>query len=102
MEKTGTCDAGPIRLGPREVQIWSIWLTASEAAFAYLGSTLTMEERQRAQPVQLRKTKTFLRPFSGGAADLACTLSRLSAERDRAHLWAEGQTGTSRLLPAPI
>ncbi len=57
MDKTGTCDARPIRLGPREVQIWGIWLTASEAAFACLGSTLTMEERQRAQRFSLEKLK---------------------------------------------
>jgi 4'-phosphopantetheinyl transferase len=57
LDKTGTCDAGSIRLGPREVQIWGIWLTASDAAFACLASTLSMEERHRAQRFSLENLK---------------------------------------------
>jgi 4'-phosphopantetheinyl transferase len=46
---TGTSEAGSIRLGPREVQIWAIWLTASDAAFSYYRSTLSLDERDRSE-----------------------------------------------------
>jgi 4'-phosphopantetheinyl transferase len=46
---TGTCEAASIRLGPREVQVWAIWLTTSDAAFAFYRSTLSPDERERAE-----------------------------------------------------
>lgn len=49
MDEVGTCEPGPIRFGPREVQIWGIWLTASDAGLAYFRSTLSWNERQRAE-----------------------------------------------------
>jgi 4'-phosphopantetheinyl transferase len=48
LAECGTREAGPIRLGPREVQIWGVWLTASDPAIAYYRSTLSLDERQRA------------------------------------------------------
>lgn len=49
MDEVRPCEPGPIRLGPREVQIWGIWLTASDAWLAYFRSTLSRDERQRAE-----------------------------------------------------
>src|ERR1700761_77202 len=46
---TGTAEPGLIRFGSREVQVWGVWLTASDAAFAYYHSTLSLEERDRAK-----------------------------------------------------
>jgi 4'-phosphopantetheinyl transferase len=45
---TENCAADSIRLGPREVQVWAIWLTASEAALAFYRSTLSLDECERA------------------------------------------------------
>jgi 4'-phosphopantetheinyl transferase len=42
-------EADSIRLGPREVQVWAIWLTASDAALAFYRSTLSPDERERAE-----------------------------------------------------
>jgi 4'-phosphopantetheinyl transferase len=46
---TGTCEAGAVRLGPREIQVWGIWLSASDAAIALYRSTLSLDERDRAE-----------------------------------------------------
>jgi 4'-phosphopantetheinyl transferase len=46
---TATDKADSIRLGPRDVQVWAIWLTASEAALAFFHSTLSLDERDRAE-----------------------------------------------------
>jgi 4'-phosphopantetheinyl transferase len=46
---TDTCQADSTRLGPREVQVWAIWLTASEAALAFYHSTLSLDECERAE-----------------------------------------------------
>jgi 4'-phosphopantetheinyl transferase len=45
----GAGEAGSVRLGPREVQVWAIWLTASDAAFAFYRSTLSLDERDRTE-----------------------------------------------------
>jgi 4'-phosphopantetheinyl transferase len=47
----------PIRFDPREVQIWGIWLNASNAAVAYYRSTLTLDELQRAERFRFAKLK---------------------------------------------
>ena len=49
MNEVGKHETGAIRLGPREVQIWAIWLTASDAAVAYYHSILSLDERHRAE-----------------------------------------------------
>ena len=49
MDEVGKHETGAIRLGPREVQIWGIWLTASDAAVAYYHSILSLDERHRAE-----------------------------------------------------
>jgi 4'-phosphopantetheinyl transferase len=46
---TGACEAGLVRFAPREVQIWGIWLTASDAALARYRSTLSPDELERAE-----------------------------------------------------
>lgn len=47
--QVGSGEAERIRLDPREVQLWGIWLTASDAALAYYRSVLPLDERQRAE-----------------------------------------------------
>jgi len=49
LDEVGTCEPRSIQLGPREVQIWGIWLTASDAWLAYFRSTLAQDERQRSE-----------------------------------------------------
>ena len=49
MDEVGKHETGAIRLGSREVQIWAIWLTASDAAVAYYYSILSLNERHRAE-----------------------------------------------------
>jgi 4'-phosphopantetheinyl transferase len=46
---TGACEPGLIRFDPRELHVWGIWLTASDAALAYYRSTLSLDERDRAE-----------------------------------------------------
>jgi 4'-phosphopantetheinyl transferase len=43
-----TREDGLARLGSREVQVWGIWLSGSDASLAYYRSTLSSEELQRA------------------------------------------------------
>jgi 4'-phosphopantetheinyl transferase len=50
-------EAGLIQLGWREVQIWGIWLTASEPAIAYYRSTLSSDERSRAERFQFENLR---------------------------------------------
>ena len=64
MDEFGIREAGPIRLGWREVQIWGVWLTASDAALADFRSTLSFEERRRAERFRfenLRRSYTLSR-----------------------------------------
>jgi 4'-phosphopantetheinyl transferase len=49
LDEVGQPESGAIRLDPREVQIWGIWLTASDATVAYYHSILSVDERHRAQ-----------------------------------------------------
>jgi 4'-phosphopantetheinyl transferase len=49
LDEVGKPEAGTIRLSPREIQIWGIWLTASDAAVAYYHSILSVDERHRAE-----------------------------------------------------
>jgi phosphopantetheinyl transferase len=61
---SGSCQAGAIRFGPREIQIWGIWLTVSDAALAYYCSTLSLDERHRAERfsfANLRRSYTLSR-----------------------------------------
>lgn len=44
-----TNETDAIRLGPREVQVWAIWLSACDAALAFYRSTLSLDERNRAE-----------------------------------------------------
>ena len=60
------CEAGPIRFGPREVQIWGIWLTASDAALAYYRSTLSLAERHRAERFSFANLKRSYTLSRGG------------------------------------
>jgi 4'-phosphopantetheinyl transferase len=47
LNQVGTCEVGPI--GPRELHIWGIWLTASDAALDFYRSTLSLDERRRSE-----------------------------------------------------
>jgi 4'-phosphopantetheinyl transferase len=49
LDDVGQPEPGAIRLDPREVQIWGIWLTASDATVAYYHSILSLDERHRAE-----------------------------------------------------
>ena len=55
MDEVGICEAGPVRIGPREVQVWGIWLAASDAALAYYRSTLSSDECHRAERFSFAK-----------------------------------------------
>jgi 4'-phosphopantetheinyl transferase len=44
-----TREGGLARLGSREVQIWGVWLSGSDASLAYYRSMLSPEELQRAE-----------------------------------------------------
>jgi 4'-phosphopantetheinyl transferase len=66
LDEVATCEAGPIRFGPREVQIWSIWLTASDAALAYYRSTLSLDERHRAERFSSENLKRSYTLSRGG------------------------------------
>ena len=49
MHEGSTRENGPARLALREVQVWGIWLSGSDASLAYYRSTLSSEELQRAE-----------------------------------------------------
>ncbi|MBV8375395.1 MAG: 4'-phosphopantetheinyl transferase superfamily protein [Verrucomicrobia bacterium] len=49
LDEVGSANSGLLRLSQREVQLWGIWLNASDAVYAYYRSTLTLDERQRAE-----------------------------------------------------
>ena len=60
----GTGETGSTRLRPREVQIWSVWLTASKATLARYQSFLSSEEQNRTEQFrfeQLRRSHTLAR-----------------------------------------
>jgi 4'-phosphopantetheinyl transferase len=44
-----TREGGLARLGSREVQVWGVWLSGSDASLAYYRSILSPEELQRAE-----------------------------------------------------
>jgi 4'-phosphopantetheinyl transferase len=44
-----TREGGLARLGSREVQVWGVWLSGSDASLAYYRSMLSPEELQRAE-----------------------------------------------------
>ena len=66
---------------------------------AYYRSTLSSEERQRAERFSFENLRRSYTLSRGGLRILARALSWLSTERDRAHLRTKGQTGPSRLFP---
>jgi 4'-phosphopantetheinyl transferase len=66
LDEVNTCESGPIRFGPCEVQIWGIWLTASEASLAYFRSTLSRDERQRAERFKFAKLSRSYTLARGG------------------------------------
>ena len=54
------------RFGPRDVQIWSIWLTASDEAVAYYRSTLSLDERHRADRFRFENLRSSYALSRGG------------------------------------
>ncbi len=48
MSEAGERESGPIEIGAREVHLWGIWLNAGTEALAQFSSTLSSEERYRA------------------------------------------------------
>jgi 4'-phosphopantetheinyl transferase len=66
LDDLGTGETGPIRFGSREVQIWGIWLTASELAHAYYRSTLSLDERQRAERFSFENLRRSFTLSRGG------------------------------------
>ena len=63
---SGSCQVGPIRFGAREIQIWGIWLTASDAELAYYRSTLSLDERHRAERFSFANLKRSYTLSRGG------------------------------------
>ena len=49
MQGGNTREGGLARLGSREVQVWGVWLSGSDASLAYYRSMLSPEELQRAE-----------------------------------------------------
>ena len=49
MHSGNTREGGLARLGSREVQVWGVWLSGSDASLAYYRSMLSPEELQRAE-----------------------------------------------------
>jgi 4'-phosphopantetheinyl transferase len=49
LDEVGKGGAGRNGFGAREVQIWGVWLTASDSTLTYCRSTLSPDERQRAE-----------------------------------------------------
>ncbi len=66
MPEFATREAGPTRFGPREVQIWGIWLTASDAALAHYRSTLSLDEHHRAERFSFASLKRSYALSRGG------------------------------------
>ena len=66
MDEVGTRETGPVRFGPRDVQIWSIWLTASDEAVAYYRSTLSLDERHRADRFRFENLRSSYALSRGG------------------------------------
>jgi 4'-phosphopantetheinyl transferase len=58
--------AGPIRFDPREVQIHGLWLNASDAELAHYRSTLSLEERSRAERFSFENLKRSYTLSRGG------------------------------------
>ena len=54
------------RFGQREVQIWGIWLNASDAALAYYRSTLSLDERRRSERFSFPKLQRSYTLSRGG------------------------------------
>jgi 4'-phosphopantetheinyl transferase len=57
LDDARTRESGPLQLGLREVQIWGVWLTASDAALAYYRSTLSGDELRRAERFRFEKLR---------------------------------------------
>jgi len=57
LDEVGSADSESLRFGLREVQLWGIWLTASDAVHAYYRSMLSLDERQRAERFAFEKLK---------------------------------------------
>jgi 4'-phosphopantetheinyl transferase len=66
LDEVGTAESGPLRFGQREVQLWGIWLTASDAVLAYYRSTLSLDERQRAERFAFENLKRSYTLSRGG------------------------------------
>jgi 4'-phosphopantetheinyl transferase len=65
-ERTDSSQGGPPGFGPREVQIWGIWLNASDAALAYYRSTLSLDEYNRAERFRFANLKRSYTVSRGG------------------------------------
>jgi 4'-phosphopantetheinyl transferase len=57
---------GLARLGAREVQVWGIWLSGSDASLAYYRSTLSSEELQRADRFRFENLRHSYTRSRGG------------------------------------
>jgi 4'-phosphopantetheinyl transferase len=56
----------PIPLSPREVQIWGIWLNASDASLAYYRSMLSLDEHRRADRFRFENLRRSFTLSRGG------------------------------------
>jgi 4'-phosphopantetheinyl transferase len=70
LDEVGTCQAGLIRFGPREVHIWGIWLPASDARLAYYRSMLSLDERHRAERFSFENLRRSYTVSRGGLRTL--------------------------------
>jgi 4'-phosphopantetheinyl transferase len=66
LAEIGNRETGPIQLGSREVHIHGIWLKASDIALAHYRSTLSLEERQRAERFSFEKLRRSYTLSRGG------------------------------------
>jgi 4'-phosphopantetheinyl transferase len=57
LNEVGHGEPGRTGFGAREVQIWGIWLTASDSTLAYSRATLSLDERHRAERFSFENLK---------------------------------------------
>jgi 4'-phosphopantetheinyl transferase len=66
LDSIGTSAPQPIVIGPREVQIWGLWSTASDPVIADFRSILSLEERRRAERFRFEHLKCSYTLSRGG------------------------------------
>jgi 4'-phosphopantetheinyl transferase len=78
LDSIGTSAPQSILIGPREVQIWGLWLTASDPVVEDFCSTLSLEERRRAERFRFENLKRSYTLSRGGLRILLAHYLRCS------------------------